>query len=482
MTLAIIEKKIKQRKEYGRQGRIRSLFAVRIPKLILQDRRLSSKQKLVLSTLLAISDHQRIVSNRQEVRDRLIELLEIDSTYYDSSIVKFRKLEYLEQTPTRYKLKLGKFQCVTDFVQVELSLLRFLKDRIPSYSYSIDCAFLYSYFERLTLRAKGDFKVSQKAVCAYFNITASQFISYMTELSKSGALKYTGIDKWNKKADIERKFSYVLRVPKLQPKIVEFVPKKTKKLVYKECKQDVPSPECKKFFLNKGLSSKYFTLSRKTNAEKYVYTYINNRELYKKGGLSLTQASISREMWKDVRLNYFEYQKLAKKYGHEKLAEMFVTYSNWKKEKGNRQVDDCYELDRGWVLDLLKRNDLKIRMKRLGLDPPMFQGALLKKLGDSLVKNARAEQQFNNFFNAETKSWKDQLASWREQKKLRAEKRKMEKLLNQQLDGTLSANARTEHQIALQKEKDDYEWDKYEKLKRMEFRDKDPFENYSGYR
>ena len=172
--------------------------------------------------------------------------------------------------------------------------------------------------------------------------------------------------------------------------------------------------------MNKGLCVNNFTLSRKTNAEKYVYTYINNRELFKKGGLSTTQASISREMWKDVRLNYFEYQKLAQKYGHEKLAEMFVTYSNWKKEKGNRQVDDYYELERGWVLDLLKRNDLKIRMKRLGLDPPTFQGALLKKLGDSLVKHTRAQQQFNNFFKEETKSWRDQLASWREQKKLRA--------------------------------------------------------------
>lgn len=229
MTLAIIEKKIKQRKEYGRQGRIRSLFAVRIPKLILQDKRLNSIQKLILSTLLAISDHQRIVSNRQEVRERVIELLEIKEITYDITILKLRKLEYLEQTPTRYKLKIGKFQCVTDFVQVELSLLRFLKDRIASHYLTIDCAFLYSYFERLTLRAKGDFKVSQKAVCAYFNNTASQFITYMKELSKSGALKYTGIDLWNKPSDIERKFSYVLRVPKLQPKIVELVPKKNEK-------------------------------------------------------------------------------------------------------------------------------------------------------------------------------------------------------------------------------------------------------------
>jgi len=482
MTLAIIEKKIKERKEYGRQGRIRSLFAVRIPKLILQDQRLSAKQKLILSTLLAISDHQRIVSNRQEVRERLISLLEIDPGYFDRTIVKFRKLEYLEQTPTRYKLKLGKFQCVTDFVQVELSLLRFLKDRTRSHNESINCAFLYSFFERLTLRAKGDFKVSQKAVCAYFNITASQFIEYMCHLSKSGALKYTGIDRWNKKSDIERKFSYVLRVPKLQPKIVEFVPKKTKKLVYKEAQQDVPSPECKKFFLNNGSFARSKNLSRKLRAENYVYLYISNRELYQKGRLSTTQASISREMWKDVRLNYFEYQKLAQKYGHDVLAQMFVTYSNWKKEKGNRQIDDCYELERGWVLDLLKRNDRKIINKRMGLAPPMFQGALLQKLGKNLVKHHRAEEQFNDIFKAETKNWKDQLANLREQKKIGAEKRKMEKLLNQQFGGTLSADNKTEHQIALEKENDDYEWDKYEKMKRMEFRDKDPFENYSGYR
>jgi hypothetical protein len=251
-------------------------WAVRIPQFILSDKQFSVTQKFLLSTLLSMSNKERFISNRKVLKQTLKDLYQISDYLYDGAIKLFKKIGYLEETATRFKLNIGKFQCVSDYVQVDYNIIPYIRDRLQCTSdRHLLCALIYSTLKNHRKRHSGEYQASSHPILAKLNTSYHMLRICIGTMNQHGILKTTGIYDWRRDLTKNQKFTYNLRIPELKPKIIHKAPN----LMPPTCgprKKNALISQPQQKFGSKQKSEKYFRrFSRQKTPQQYSnYIYI----------------------------------------------------------------------------------------------------------------------------------------------------------------------------------------------------------------
>ncbi len=353
------------------RSHIHELWAVRIPRFLIEDKRLKYTDVFLMATMLSFTDAKCWCSNKVEVEQKICELYQITPKTFRLRFAKLKKLKLASETRNRIQLHTGKSQCVTDYIHVDYNALHYIlnhvKDLGQSTQIALGSCLVYSCLKNFSLRQDGEFKTSGFALARACNLSVSDVIAYLGVLKKIGVLFTTGIYKFQRDLSVDQKFTYSITMPQMQKKSV-----KKPSLTHPHMAigaSRLKKNDCGKLVHNfprsvyKSSGRYFISRRRKTpqNFSNYKYLY---REVFEKGGLSVVQSRIKCELEDNVSLNYTEYERLAAKFGKEKIWEMIRTYSLWKKKKNARCVSDFYELEKGWVLDRLNWEDQKILWER----------------------------------------------------------------------------------------------------------------------